>query len=249
MKNLIEHFDRTYIINLAERTDRRQEVTREFGKLGIQIPNERIRFYTAQRPPDRGDFKDIGTRGNFLSHRGVLELARNEGLRNVLVLEDDVTFREVPERFVRSLIAHLSEIAWDVVYFGYLIPSDDSLEGPLHPWPKDVLGAHFYAVNGPFINTMRKYMHECELRPRDHPDGGPMTADGAYNHVRYVIEGIRVFLAVPNLAHQRNSRTDIHDTHFLDKVFWLRPLVRCARTIKHRVRMTIDRKKLRSRFD
>jgi glycosyl transferase, family 25 len=245
MKQIIEYFDRSYIINLSDRTDRRRQAEREFRRCGVSIPNGKVQFYTAVRPADKGRFEDIGTRGCFYSHRSVLELASREHLRNVLIFEDDVSFRDVGEAFERQVIGRLSHEDWDVVYFGYSIPSDESLVGPLMRWPNDIQGAHFYAVNGKFIRTMFEYMNECELRPRDHPDGGPMPADGAYNHVRYVNPNINLFLSVPNLAHQRSSRTDIAQTHIFDGIMWLGPIMHWVRAIKHRIRMAVDRNRLR----
>src|SRR5262249_3401192 len=152
MRQIIEYFDRAYIINLADRADRRRAVEREFRKAGIGVPNERVRFFTATRPNDKVGFKDVGTRGNFTRHRGVVELAPTDSPRRVLILEDDVSFRTVNEDFQRRILARLAQEDWDVVYFGYLFPEDDALEGPLNAWPNDILGAHFYAVNGRFIS-------------------------------------------------------------------------------------------------
>lgn len=250
MKRIIEYFERSYVINLSDRADRRGQAEQEFRRVGIQIPNDTVRFYTATRPPDKGSFSDIGTRGCFVSHRDILQLASRERLRNVLVFEDDVSFRSIEDSFERELLAQLSkEEDWDVILFGYLSPHDDALIGPLARWPNDILGMHFYAVNGRFIPTMLRYMNECELRPRDHVDGGPMPADGAYNHVRYLNPEVKVLLSVPNLAHQRSSRTDIAETRIFDRIDWLRPILHGARSVKHQLRMALDAYWLRRRLD
>ena len=186
MKSIIEYFDRSYIINLADRVDRRRDVVREFRRSGIHIPNERVSFYTATRPTDSGNFVTLGMRGCFTSHLEVLEDAKRDNLRNVLVFEDDVSFRDVGVDFQNRLLEDLSRRHWDLLWLGYLKPDNVALSGPLARWSNDILGAHCYAVNGPFIGAMAQYMRDCERRPRDHPDGGPMPADGAYNHVRYV---------------------------------------------------------------
>jgi glycosyl transferase, family 25 len=245
MKHIVGYFDRSYIINLSDRTDRRRQAEREFRRVGVQIPNEKVQFYTAVRPTDKGRFTDIGTRGCFNSHRSVLELAHQNRVQNVLIFEDDVCFRDVGSVFEQELVTKLSQESWDIVFFGYGEPHDDGLSGPLTPWPNDIQGMHFYAVNGSFIATMLQYMNDCELRPRDHPDGGPMPVDGVYNHVRYVIPNIKMLLSVPNLAHQRSSRTDIASITFLDRMAWLSPVLRGARAVKHQLRMASDRRKLR----
>lgn len=247
MKHIIAGFDRAYIINLRDRSDRRRQTIREFRRIGLEIPNDKVDFYTATRPSEPGAFADRGTRGNFTSHRDILELAKRDGLRNVLVFEDDISFRDIDAAFEQTLMAQMAREDWDVVLFGYLRPSDEGLVGPLARWQGDTMGGHFYAVNGPFIGKMLAYMHACEQRPPGHPDGGPMLADAAYSHARNVIPGMRVFVSVPKLAHQRNSRTDVHPTPAFDKIAWLAPLLRGARSIKHSLRMRSDRKALQRR--
>jgi glycosyl transferase, family 25 len=247
MKRIIDYFDRSYIINLKDRVDRRREVVSEFRRSGISIPNDRVRFYTATRPTDSGNFPTIGARGCFTSHLGVLEEAQRDNLRNVLVFEDDVSFRKIGVDFQNRLLDELSRRRWDLLWLGYLKPDNVALPGPLASWTADILGAHCYAVNGPFIGAMAQYMRDCERRPRDHPDGGPMFPDGAYNHVRYVNKDVVLLLAIPQMALQRSSRSDITPTVF-DANSWLRTMVPFARRIKHQIRMTIDKQRLRGQL-
>jgi glycosyl transferase, family 25 len=252
MKRIVEYFDRSYIINLSDRPDRRRQVEREFLLAGVNVPSERVHFYTAFRPADKGGFADIGTRGCFTSHRNVLALAHRDHLRNVLVFEDDVSFRSVGTSFERQLLKQLSSEDWDVVFFGYALPPEEALKGlkgPLTRWPNDIMCTHFLAVNGRFIKSMVQYMDECESRPRGHPAGGPMPADGAYNHVRYINPNINLLISIPSLALQRSSRTDVAQNHFLDRAVWLRPILRGMRAIVHRQRMTLDKIKLRRQLD
>src|SRR5262249_53639553 len=150
----------------------------------------------------------------------------------------------IGDPFKQQLIAQLAREDWDVVCFGYIVPSDDGLAGPLIRWQNDFLGAQFYAVNGRFIPTMLDYMNDCELRKPGDPYGCPMPADGIYNQVRRVFPNVRLFLSVPNLAHQRSSRTDIAQTHILDRIVGLGPIMLGVRAVKHRLRMARDRKKL-----
>jgi glycosyl transferase family 25 len=248
MKRIIEYFDRSYIINLKDRVDRRQEVEREFLRHGIRVPNDKVHFYPATRPADKGAFTDIGTRGCFMSHLDVLEDAQRDNLRNVLVFEDDVSFRDVGADFQNGLIEDLSLRNWDLLWLGHYQPAE-GLVGPLAFWRGDILCTHCYAVNAPFISRMAQYMKDCERRSRDHPDGGPMPADGAYNHIRYLDEKIVLLLSVPSLAHQRSSQSDVTPRSILDGNVWLRPFVASARTIRHRLRMTLDKRKLRRQTD
>jgi len=247
MKRLISKFDRAYIISLRDRLDRRQEVEKEFKKIGLNIPNEQVHFYTATRPTERGTFHSLGARGAFTSHRNVLELAATDKLQNVLVFEDDVSFRNVGEDCISQIIAQLSDRNWDLLYFGYISPSDKALVGPLMPWTHITLGTHFYAVNGRFMGRMLEYMRESEAGPAGDADHGPTSADGIYNRVRLRNPDIRVLLAVPSLAFQRNSRTDLQPVSVFDRVQFLAPGIRTARKLKHYVRKTLDSIALRRR--
>src|ERR1700744_707064 len=131
MKQVIEYFDHAYVINLSDRTDRRRQAEKEFRRIGITLPGEKVDFFTAIRPSDRGNFQDIGTRGCFNSHRSILELAEQKRLRNVLIFEDDVSFRDVGTDFEEQVIGELSKQDWDIVFFGYGKPNDEPLRGPL----------------------------------------------------------------------------------------------------------------------
>ena len=113
------------------------------------------------------------------------------------------------------------------------MPSDTGLVGPLLAWYGQILGAHFYAVNGRFMSRLHRYMCECETRPGGHPYGGSMGADGTLNHMCLLNKDIHLFLSVPNLAHQRSSRTDVHPHLIFDQIFSLTPLLSGGRRIKH----------------
>jgi glycosyl transferase family 25 len=242
MKKLIGYFDRAYIINLPDRADRRQDVEHEFHKIGLEIPTDKVRFYSAIRPGDKGAFPTVGLRGSFLSHREILRIAFRDGLRNVLVFEDDICFRIVNEHFVQQIIGAIPNEHWDVIYFGYLEPSDHFLTGePLLAWSKPTQGGHFYAVNRDFIGKMIQFMNASELRDAGDPDGGPMGRDAMYNHIRLLNQNIRVFISIPNLAYQRSSRTDLHVLKIYDQIDWLAPAIRRIRKIKTQVRMWLDK--------
>jgi hypothetical protein len=248
MKRLIEKFDRAYIINLHDRPDRRQEVEREFHKIGFSdIPNDQIHFYTAIRPTDKGNFHSLGARGVFTSHQDVLKLAIESKIRNVLVFEDDIAFRAIPDANIAQIMAQLSEKRWDLIFFGYTFPADEHLEGALIPWPNQTLGTHFYAVNGPFMSRMLDFMRESEVGRAGDAENGPTSADGIYNRVRLRHPDVRVVLAAPSLAFQRASRTDLQPNRIYDRVPFLAPGVRVARKLKHQLRMTLDSMALRKR--
>src|SRR5262249_34405661 len=159
------------------------------------------------------------------------DLARQDQLRSVLVFEDDVLFFEIGPSKIEKIVDGLRRHDWDIAYFGYVAPKKLTVDQALHRWMGPITGGHFYGVNGKFITEMALYMHACESRPPGHPDGGPMFRDGAYNHVRSVKPDVRIFLAIPNLATQRSSRTDLHELKFYDRVSFLAPVMSALRSI------------------
>lgn len=245
MQNLIDKFDAGYVISLADRRDRQIAVKREFRRIGLELPSSKIKLFLAEKPRTAGNFPGIGYRGSFSSHRRVLEMAKSRDLENVLVFEDDVSFRRVDNDLLENITSAIGRHDWDIFYFGYLSPSGSNLKGPLEFNPPDTIGGHFYAVNRSFFQPMIDYMYSCEKRPRDHPLGGPMGRDGAYNHVRYVRPETRVYLAVPNLAVQRSSRTDLHPLNALDRITLLQPVLNSLRGLKHEAWLQLDRLKPR----
>ncbi len=102
-------FDAIYCINLESETGRWESIMRQGKALGI---DHRIRRFDAIDIPNRPHI------GRALSHRAVVAEAKWLGLKNVLVLEDDVLFsRQAPDVLARSL-AELASQEWRLLYLG-----------------------------------------------------------------------------------------------------------------------------------
>ena len=71
---MFEKFERIYVINLPNRTDRRKETEIELSKAGGPLAI----FFPAIRPPEAGKFRSIGERGCFV-------VITSRSLGNVLV--------------------------------------------------------------------------------------------------------------------------------------------------------------------
>lgn len=74
-ENLIE---KLYVINLERRTDRRREILAELDQIGWNEALDRFAFFPAISPDNPGPFPNVGVRGCFLSHLGVLKRAVDE---------------------------------------------------------------------------------------------------------------------------------------------------------------------------
>lgn len=127
MKNSLDYFDAIYCINLDERTDRWERCQGEFEKFGIADRVERFpgikgkRDGRWNRPVPWGCrwFPRPGAVGAAESHKAVIQLARNRGLNNVLVLEDDFVVLDNWEKNLNCALVDLELYDWNLFYLGY----------------------------------------------------------------------------------------------------------------------------------
>ncbi|MEI6710981.1 MAG: glycosyltransferase family 25 protein [bacterium] len=86
MKDFFSHFEAIYCINLDRRTDRWEVAQKEFKKAGIL---DRVIRFSAFETPKKG------AAGCLLSHRTIVQIAKERGWENVLVFEDDIEFIDI----------------------------------------------------------------------------------------------------------------------------------------------------------
>ena len=102
----MELLKNTYVINLESRKDRLKHVISEFNKLNV-IPTRFNAIKTG-----------TGAIGCTLSHIKCLEIAIEEGLENIFICEDDITFLN-SELFLNNLNKFNKKIKdWDVLIIG-----------------------------------------------------------------------------------------------------------------------------------
>lgn len=212
---MLEPFDQIRIINLPYRTDRRADMLRELARIGL-ADDPRVSFFEAIRPADQGDFYSVGARGVYLSHLQILREAADAGM-NVLILEDDCQFTPA------ALSAgNLPDPAtpWDIFYGGYEATDPGDL------YTSDIVGAHMMGFTA---NTARRL---CDYLDNLVYDGAHPPIDGAYVWFRRANDDIRTAFAVPQLAVQRSSRSDVGNLRLHDRITMLRPILAFARRIK-----------------
>jgi len=121
MNNLLHpnaFFDKIYCINLERRPDRWEKAKAKFDKLNIQVE----RFVAS----DGKDFEDLPSEkpncftnkfeyGCSMSHKRVVEDAKKNGYKRVLILEDDIL---IHKNFL-NLFQKISKAPnWDMLFFG-----------------------------------------------------------------------------------------------------------------------------------
>jgi len=111
---LTDFFDRTYCINLNRRQDKWRVCQNEFNKHSLNVERyEAIDGHIAKY----SSVVSKGVLGCALSHLGIVEIAKRDGLNTVLILEDDVEFEEgLNEKFVERYKEVPKD--WDMLYLG-----------------------------------------------------------------------------------------------------------------------------------
>ena len=107
---IIDYFDRTAIINLPERADRRAETREEFKRVGWQIESQKADFFPATRPEIAAGFPSAGVRGCLLSHMNAINTAKNDNLSNILIMEDDIAFIANINKIAEEALLELDQI-------------------------------------------------------------------------------------------------------------------------------------------
>lgn len=231
----LEQFDRIFIINLATRPDRRREMGEQLRRIGLSLDWERLTVFDAVRPDGPGEFPTLGARGCFLSHLGVLREAERQGLRRMMVWEDDLDFSDDFVARLESMRPLLDSEPWSIFYGTYAAPEGIPAGGGLltRAAPDTrLVNTQFMAFQGDAIGAAAAYLEAMLHRPAGDPAGGPMHVDGALNWFRSAHPERTVLLATEQMGLERPSRTDVHELAWYDRLPVVRELMDGLRKLK-----------------
>ena len=192
-------FDKCFVINLDSRPDRLKEVTDECNKVGIEFT--RVSGMVLNEadypnlPPSNEPHERIRHLGCGLTHRGIIERAKEEKLDSVFVLEDDVTFSDKFKEQLPLILAELKDIEWDTFQFWTRNDKSEKVTGHIKKI-SGTAGTHCYAVHSRFYDRFL-----TEYNP---PDGNYII--DRYLRLR---GGINKYASIGNLAFQRVGYSDI----------------------------------------
>lgn len=211
-----EFFDRTYVINLPERLDRRKQIEQELNRAEMPLQPGKVELFEAIKVESAEGFDSVGGRGCFMSHLAIYKQAKELGLNNVLILEDDLLLSPHFKQYEESFIEQLQAYDWAVVVFGYLplgqlppdrTPPESPKFGKLEPSQEVLVGTHFYAVNAKaFDRVIAAFEFILSLSPEELASA-TRYPDGLLNDLGNEDDFLRL-KAIPSFAAQRSSRSD-----------------------------------------
>lgn len=167
---LNKFFDKIYCINLDDRPDRWHYISNHLAEFGLKGRFERFSAIDVRNNPKlirherllKDNFSLLAMCGCMLSHRSIVESALEEGLSNVLVLEDDVKILADNIVSVHRSLSDLSRLDWGVFYLG-----------ATYLWALQSVGSYLVNVSGGAYATHAiAYNHSVferilEVLPRD----------------------------------------------------------------------------------
>ena len=168
MKNLTDWFDRVYVINCAHRRDRLEETKKHLDETKM-ADNDKVHYYPAiigdwtTCPADWGSGR--GAWGCLRSHQRILEDVihdrdgnGNPNLMNVLVLEDDVIFKEDALEKLNDFMGAVPD-DWGQIYLGGHHRRDPTpTEFPNVIVGNSINRTHAYAVNQPTFTQFYRHI-------------------------------------------------------------------------------------------
>jgi len=130
--------ERFVCINLLERDDRLEQAQKRFAEVGLK---DLMTYHRVARHPSGGRF------GCYESHRACIEEAYTDGLKSVLIFEDDVLFNEGWKEVVEDATKFVeSGVEFDTLFLGSKIIFVDEQTTP-NIWRVKCFEAHAYIVS------------------------------------------------------------------------------------------------------
>jgi glycosyl transferase, family 25 len=140
-----EFINKIVYINLDHREDRRK-IMKEFFEKG-QIPDDKIIRFPAIKT-------NKGLIGCLRSHTTVLQMAKDNGWKNVLILEDDLEWSDL-ENGYKQLEEIVNLEKWDVIQLvGWYLKYD-------FPRIYETMNAGAYLVNSSYYDTLLANRYEA----------------------------------------------------------------------------------------
>lgn len=213
--------DATYVINLAHRTDRWEQVQRVLAGVSYGSYQRFDAYGVNNLPPAHyttniSGFSMTGWYGNKFSHYGVIEAAKKAGHKAVMVFEDDVILHPEFNQITEAAISQLPYV-WDWLqfggnhrYFGGIDTHTSPIDGLPYVYPADGL-VHETANLARILKMLTAHAYIVKESAYDfilnHAIESPLSIDGFYAYE--VHRRFTCYCVTPCVAKQSPGMNDI----------------------------------------
>jgi GR25 family glycosyltransferase involved in LPS biosynthesis len=212
MSSMCESIDKIYIINLKNRTDRwklcleqlqKYNITnyKRFNAIKPDLKKIKKIHYSKNNLRIGGNKYIIGALGCKLSHLNIVQEAKKNGYKKILILEDDFL---LTKDFIDKLQKVMKDIEdnkihINMLYLGFSIIRKNPYKDTVIPNLKQITNGHTthaYMLNSEFYDTIIKEVTTCYCE-----------IDVCYANMQKKYKGI--YGVYPCLISQRESYSDI----------------------------------------
>ncbi|MCK9574808.1 MAG: glycosyltransferase family 25 protein [Candidatus Pacearchaeota archaeon] len=148
--NPFDFFEEIWCINLDRRKDRWNHALEEFSKIGIEHRVQR--FSAIENHESHID-------GIIKSNVAIIKYAKDKGLKNILIFEDDVEFT-ADINTISNCVNQLKEINWSLFYFGAYVVHDFGHIRPNLAKIRDAAYTHAVCYNANIYDSVISLFNE-----------------------------------------------------------------------------------------
>lgn len=170
-----------YIINLPHRVDRYEHMVTEMKK--FPIPYKFIEGIVDE------------TKTCFQSQKKCIQLAKENNLPYILVLEDDAVFMDNAIDIFQKTFNAIQTLQWDMFFLGANLQAHASRISTSILQLSGAYAAHAYVVHERFYDTIINLPHTCEMDV----------------HYHNLMSMHNIYMCDPMISYQLPSYSDLQD--------------------------------------
>jgi len=208
---LNEFFDKSYCINLDRRTDRWEEnCLPQFKKLNLDV--ERFSATDGKNLTLLHGSPYNGELAGSMSHLEVIKKAKKENVEKLLLLEDDVVFRDDTNDMFSNTINNVPD-NWDILFFGGNHVSGFS---PISNGVVKIYGSyaiHACGIRNKAFDIMIKCLEENIDNVLKNQNIKFTPSVAADYFLAKLHSKLNVYCFIPHLAWQKEGHSDIQGAH------------------------------------
>lgn len=221
MGSINDYFDGIYCINLDRRPDRwEQNCLPQFEKLDLSV--ERFSAVDGKKDIDigHGDYCNAELAGS-MSHLNAIKKAKNNNIKKLLLLEDDVVFKENANEMFSKVVNNVPD-DWEYLFFG------GNHVGGFRPVSDGVVrlggsyAIHACGIKESSYDIMIKHLeHKIDLSIKNAKIEKPKKSIAADFFLADLQKVLNTYCFLPHIAWQKDGHSDIQgaymDYNFLRK--------------------------------